>query len=278
MIVPTRDRPNELAACVESFAALRYPSDRWELIVVNDGGRPCAAVAANPHGLPLRVLDRPHGGPAAARNAGAQEAVGDYLAFTDDDCVVEPDWLSAFARGFTEAQAGALGGGTLLPEPAWLGMRASQFVVDVVTAHQRDATGNPLLIVSNNAAYRRSVFESVGGFDERFPMAAAEDMEMGRRLARLGYRQQSWPAARVCHCHRLTSWGHVRQQFRYGRGGYHLRRMESSSERGLDRGFYSSMARALWCSSLPRGSGVLIAAAQVAYRAGVLRERLGRLM
>jgi GT2 family glycosyltransferase len=278
VIVPTRDRPAELTACLESFAALRYPVDRWELIVANDGGPPGAGIPAHTASrVPLRVLDLPHRGPAAARNAAARAGAGELLAFTDDDCLVDADWLTAFARGFAEIGADALGGGTSLPEPAWLGMRASQFVVDFLTAYQTSATGDPLLIVSNNAAYRRTAFEAAGGFDERFPIAAAEDLEMGRRMARLGYRQRAWPAARVLHCHRLSAWGHVRQQFRYGRGGYYFRLITSpAEERRNDHGFYQGLAAAVWRSSLPWGSGALIGAAQAAYQVGMLRERLRR--
>lgn len=279
MIIPTRDRPGELAACLASLAALCYPADRWELIVANDGGRPNAGLDARVAGaLPLRVLDLPHGGPASARNAGARAAVGDYLAFTDDDCLVDPNWLRAFAQGFAATEADALAGGTLVPDAAWLGMRASQLVVDVLVAHQRTAAGDPVLLVSNNAAYRRTVFEAAGGFDERFPAAAAEDLELGRRMIQLGHRQRSWPSARVWHCHRLSAWGHVRQQFRYGRGGYHLQRLEThrdgTPDRSFDRGFYRALAVGVWQSALPWGSGTVIGAAQLAYHVGVLCERL----
>lgn len=102
VIIPTRDRPSELAMCLKSFTALNYPAGAWELIVVNDGGaRSFAAMTRDlKQALPLRLVNTDYAGPAAARNIGTNLARGDYLAFTDDDCYVAPDWLISFAKGF----------------------------------------------------------------------------------------------------------------------------------------------------------------------------------
>ena len=93
IIIPTKDRPEALFHCLESFTRLDYPD--WELIVVNDGG--AESFANLPERLleilPITLVDQEASGPAAARNYGASLASGDYLAFTDDDCRVEPDWL-----------------------------------------------------------------------------------------------------------------------------------------------------------------------------------------
>ena len=106
MIVPTHRRPAQLAECLAALARLDYPSDRYEVIVVDDGG-----------GMPLdEVLEpfRAHMAvtclagrrvAAAARNAGAARARGDLLAFTDDDCRPRPDWLRRLARAMRPSPA-----------------------------------------------------------------------------------------------------------------------------------------------------------------------------
>jgi glycosyltransferase involved in cell wall biosynthesis len=275
VIIPTRNRPAALADCLHSFTNLNYPAGAWELIVVNDGGdRSFTAVSAQLQAtLPLQLVTIKGAGPAAARNAGAGRASGDYLAFTDDDCRVTPDWLQQFAHGFAQTGLAALGGQSLNPQPGQSGMAASQFLIDFLYEYMQDQAGNALLLVSNNVAYRREVFVAAGGFNESFPLAAAEDMELSRRLVQQGCRQAYYPAAKVWHYHQLTAWGHVRQQFRYGRGAYFfhqacrrggLREIQPANERT----FYPALAAAVRRARLPFLTGLLLLAGQVAYQAG----------
>ena len=73
VVIPTRNRPAALAACLQSFCQLDYPAGDWELIVVNDGGND-SFTAVSPQlrqALPLKLLDATPAGPAAARNRGA---------------------------------------------------------------------------------------------------------------------------------------------------------------------------------------------------------------
>lgn len=279
VIIPTRNRPQALAHSLQSFMQLDYPAGDWELIVVNDGGAD-SFTAVSPETiaqLPVKFIEKPQAGPAAARNAGFRAALFPYLAFTDDDCRVTPDWLRQFAQGFATTGCDALGGQTLNPQPDQTGMQAAQFVIDFLYHHMRDRQGNALLLVSNNAAYRRVVFEASGGFDERFRLAAAEDLEFSHRLVRRGYRQQYYPPAQIWHHHQLSSWGHVRQQFRYGRGGYYFYKHERLANHEVLSGtavaFYRALSRHLRQSSLPWRVRGVVAGAQIAYRLGVFYER-----
>jgi len=102
IVVPTCDRPRQLAACLQSLARLDYPRDRFEVIVVDDGTTTAAPalVVEMKAGPDVRLVRQPHAGPAAARNLGASHARGSLLAFTDDDCAPAPDWLWALAARF----------------------------------------------------------------------------------------------------------------------------------------------------------------------------------
>lgn len=281
VVIPTRNRPQQLAACLQSFCNLDYPRGMWEIIVVNDGGTK-SLTAVSPdllRTLPLRIVEAPHRGPAAARNTGVRTAVNSYLAFTDDDCRVTPDWLRQLAAGFEATGADGLGGYAVNPIPQNEGMAASTWLVEFLYQHFRDAGGDALVLVSNNVAYRRQAFEAVGGFDEQFPLAAAEDMDLSRRMRDAGWRQRYWPAARVIHDHQLSRWGHVQQQFRYGRGGrIFLEKRRASHARIADdgrRGFYPALWRALCRSDLSLYARLLVLAGQVAYHAGQTTERMG---
>lgn len=282
VIIPTRNRPHVLAACLHSFSQLDYPAGAWELIVVNDGGdRSFTAVSPElRRALPLKLVEAPQAGPAAARNLGAAEAQFAYLAFTDDDCCVTPDWLRAFEAGFTQTGCEALGGSWRNPQPNNAAMRAAQFLIEFMYGYLRDASGNQLMLVSNNAAYQRELFTAVGGFNESFPLAAGEDMELGFRLAAQGYRQGYWPAAQVWHHHNLSQWGHVQQQFRYGRGGHFFLQAMAEQARngraiqpGSAQNFYKALAASVRQQREPWSFAALVAAAQVSYRLGQFYQR-----
>ncbi len=250
--------------------------------MVNDGGGDLVT-AVSPHlqqSLPLKLINAPPAGPAAARNRGAAAARFDYLAFTDDDCRVTPDWLHQFSAGFAQTGCDALGGSWRNPQPDQLAMRAAQFLVEFMYAYMQDAAANNLMLVSNNVAYRQAVFTAVGGFNETFPLAAGEDMELGFRLSAQGYSQSHWSAAQVWHDHNLSSWGHVRQQFRYGRGGhFFLQAIAEQARNGrvvqpsTARNFYIALAESVQQRGEPWSFAALVAVAQAAYRLGQFYQR-----
>src|SRR5262245_58451428 len=115
VVIPTHNRPRELAGCLRALADLHYPRDRYEVVVVDDGSRapPEAIVASFRPWLDLVLLSRPHAGPGAARNAGVSRARGEYLAFTDDDCLPDPNWLTALGDRLAGSPGALVGGRTV---------------------------------------------------------------------------------------------------------------------------------------------------------------------
>lgn len=287
VIIPTRDRPKRLVECLQSFADLEYPVNSWELIVVNDGGTDSFAMITSElkQQLPLQLVDIEPAGPAAARNRGAKLASGDYLAFTDDDCYVSPDWLCYFAKGFADDAWDALGGQALNAFPDNKVAQTEQHLLSFLYDYMRDSANNALLLISNNVAYRRSVFEAIGGFDETFPWAAAEDLELSYRLIAGGYRQRYCPEAKVWHRHRLTWQGYINQQFRYGRGSHFFYKASKPTQMNgrikpySKTPFYVALAQSTWHSRVPLSIWLLLGVSQMAYRVGrvyqTLRARTG---
>lgn len=275
VIIPTWNRPDELVRCLRSFESLKYPSRDWELIVVNDGGdRSFSAITSDiKKSLPVRFVDIEHRGVSAARNFGAKLARGDYLAFTDDDCRVEQDWLLMFENGFEDGKWDALGGQSLNPFSNSIPARAYQYIVDFLYDYWIDETKNALLLVSNNVAYRRSVLEALGGFDENFTVAS-EDRELSFRLVAKGYRQRYYPDAKVWHHRNLTWWKYIRLQFRYGRGGYYFhearKRIETDKciEPHLRKHYYVELAQSLWHAKVPFLMWLLLTNSHIAHEVG----------
>src|SRR5204862_2557922 len=103
----------QLSRCLSALARLEYPKERFEVIVVDDGGAEdlTGIFDSFRDQLRLRHLRQTNAGPTAARNRGAEASVEQFLAFTDDDCAPLPDWPSRFAEALA-SDPGLLGRGT----------------------------------------------------------------------------------------------------------------------------------------------------------------------
>jgi glycosyltransferase involved in cell wall biosynthesis len=216
VVVPTRQRPRPLAACLEALAA-GFPDDA-EIIVVADGcGQDLGPVVGRfVRPLRLRLIATEHGGPAAARNRGLEAARGEIVAFTDDDCRPWPGWLAALAAGVVTSPPRAVGGTTRNGLPGCAYADAMQLVLDLLSRYDRAAAGRERFLASNNLAFPAAPLRALGGFDESY--RTAEDRELCRRWTAAGYELGRIPAAVVAHDVRLDLAGFVRRFVDYGRG------------------------------------------------------------
>jgi glycosyltransferase involved in cell wall biosynthesis len=282
IVIPTYKRPDPLGACLEALAALDYPPDRFEVIVVDDGSRTPAVGPSQGvlYPIDVRLLTQPHAGPATARNTGAAQARGDYLAFTDDDCIPNADWLRALAARVVSTRDHAIGGRTINALPANPYSSATQLLIDYLyewhAAHRGAA-----FFASNNLAVPAELFRARGGFHSRFSLAAAEDREFCWRWARSGGQMTYAPEAVVRHAHPLTLASYWRQHFTYGRGALHFHRLHAGFSDGREDPTPLSFSLGLVAFPISR-TGVrrrllqtlLMSLAQAATAAGYWRERL----
>jgi GT2 family glycosyltransferase len=234
IIIPTYSRPQQMAGCLEALAGLRFPADSFEVIVVDDGSPspPHSAVARFHNRLAIRLLSAAHGGPASARNHGAELASGKFFAFTDDDCRPAADWLDALAVRFGAVPDQIVGGRTVNALIKNSYAATSQFILDVVYSHYNAAgNGQARFFASNNLAVAADRFRDIGGFDRTF--TTSEDRELCDRWLRRGYRMTYAPEAVVYHAHPLTLRRFWWQHFGYGRGAWRFHRIRE--ERGCGR-------------------------------------------
>ena len=100
IIIPTYNRPRQLRECLKSIKRLAFPKKRFEVIVVDDGGkRPLGKLICSFEShFSAKLIQQSNAGPAAARNSGAAHARGDFVVFTDDDCLTVPNWLSKLEK------------------------------------------------------------------------------------------------------------------------------------------------------------------------------------
>lgn len=282
VVVPTYSRPGPLAGCLQALRAQDYPHDRFEVVVVEDGGdHPSTSAVVRDSGLGARLIRKPNGGPASARNAGAAAAGGEFLAFTDDDCQPAPGWLKGFAAALRETPGDLWGGETVNQVSESVYAAASQQLLDFLREYYTDEAGSLRFVPSNNMALCRTLFEEIGGFDESFPLAAGEDREFCDRWRERSRRIRFAPAAKVGHYHRMGYREFIRQHFQYGRGAHHFH--QSLSRRGRDAvrieplGFYQKMLAYPFRDGRGMGrqtiASALIAGSQTANAAGFLWER-----
>lgn len=278
VIVPTYNRPQQLARCLAALAELHPPGGGFEVIIVNDGGANVHPIVAESRVTNIRLLSQANAGPGAARNHGARAALGSWLAFTDDDCEPDRNWLRVLEQALL-ASPGALVGGTVVNS-----------LVDNVYAETSqqlagfverwfDGAARERFFTSNNIAAARSAFLESGGFDESFGTLAGEDREFCDRWFAQGRLTISTPDARVRHSHMLTLRSFLRQHFGYGCGAGAFRRVRRSEGRALriDPGFYlASLRHAAAVKPVTRGTALaaFTLAAHAAYAAGLARASL----
>ncbi len=220
IIIPTRDRHDQLAACLDAVAALRYPDARFEVVVVDDGSLTPVEPVIAPWRERLRItlLSQPGAGPALARNCGAAVAQGRFLAFTDDDCRPAPEWLVHFAARLNAAPDSIVGGRTINALEDNVYATASQALVSYLYDYFNRDPRNFWFLASNNLALAAESFRSVRGFDTSYPKAAAEDRDLCDRLRAAGHGMAFVPDAVVRHLHPLSLTTFWSQHFGYGRG------------------------------------------------------------
>lgn len=202
VVVPTFRRPDLLARCLEALAAQDFPPTEWEILIADDAASPAtraqveaAAPALSPVAVRYLPITRTQG-PAAARNAGWHAARGGIIAFTDDDCVPEPGWLTAGVACFDRPEVDAVGGRIIVPLPP------------DPTDYERDAAGlERAEFATANAFCRREALAAVGGFDQRFTAAWREDSDLQFALMTAGRTIIAAPAAVVVHPVRPARWG-----------------------------------------------------------------------
>jgi glycosyltransferase involved in cell wall biosynthesis len=283
IIVPTYNRPRQLGDCLRALAALDYPRQRFEVIVVDDGSTsPPAEVVAAFHPLfRLTLVTQDNAGPGAARNTGGAHARGRFLAFTDDDCLPAGQWLTALAARFAEAPQQAIAGRTINALPQNPFATASQIIIDMVHAYYNADHRQARFSASNNLALPAEMFRSLGGFDEAF--RTSEDRDSIDRWLHHGHRLIYAPEVLVYHAPLLTWGGYCRLHFNYGRGAFRFH--QARARRGC--GPFRPDLKFHWhvLTSLPRmldhrhkkdafSLALLLAAWQVANTAGYVWENM----
>lgn len=207
IVVPAYNAANTLNECLEACLAQTTPV---QVILVDDGSTDETASIAKSY--PIEYVRQDNAGPAAARNFGARAAKAGVVAFTDSDCVPERDWIEKLLAGFKYGAA-AVGGAYGIANPESLLSRIIH--AEIQLRHAR-LSGEVDFLGSFNVAYDREKFWDVGGFDEDFEAASAEDNDLAYRVADRGHTLRFTGEAVVRHYHPERLIPYLRTQARHG--------------------------------------------------------------
>ncbi len=240
VIIPTRNRPERVVKTLRSILRSRYPSERYEVIVVDNASG--TEARASLQGLeeatiPVRLLHEEVSGASRARNKGLESASGEIVVFADDDVDVDRDWLAMLVRCFDrEERVGAASGLTMpseLETPAQLWLEGFGRFTHSFAKRRYDILDPPLdepLFPFNvgsrgtgpNMAFRREVLVELGGFDIALgpatPTLGGEDIEALLRVLLSGRQLVCEPAAIVWHAHPREYRQFERRMWAYGVG------------------------------------------------------------
>jgi succinoglycan biosynthesis protein ExoA len=232
VIVPVRNEEQFVGKTLQQLLRQHYDPARYEVLVVdgesNDTTRAIVHALQLQHAN-LKLFHNPRRLASAARNVGVRQARGEFIVFVDGHCdLASPDYLRNLAEAFQRSGADCLG----RPQPlevahatslqqsiaaaraSWLGHHPASWIYSSAEQFVRPQ--------SVAAAYHRSVFQSVGFFDEGFD--ACEDVEFNHRLDQAGSRCYFTPRIQLTYYPRATLSGLFRQMTRYGRGRMRLLR------------------------------------------------------
>lgn len=261
VVIPTYNRPADLAVCLGALSKLNYGRENFEVIVVDDGGKSDLQRVTNRfcESLDVRLIRQQNAGPAAARNCGINAAKYDTIAFTDDDCAPHADWLEELLFPLRRNPNALVGGicRNALPGNAYAA--TSQLITDVIHLHYNRDTEQAVFFPSYNMAATRSRLLEVGGFDPSFRWS--EDRDLCDRWA-----ARNWPLvvardALIDHAHAMGLVGFIRQHFGYGRGAWRYHRARQRRDTGkfeVEGSFYLRCFREAMGSN-PIAKGALLA-------------------
>ncbi len=217
LIVPTLNRREPLRRLLESVDGLSglVPDE----VIIVDGGSTDGSVefleawASKAHAYSSRIVRQQRGvGPGHARNLGIKASSGEILAFTDDDCVVQPLWLANLVSGFDGDHAVVGVGGRVRA------LRDDIFSQYYVFHKILEPPSSLLYLVSANCCYGRDAVLAAGGFDEGLLRPGGEDVGLSLKLLHGGGRLRISEGAIVYHEFRSGLVDFCRTFFNYGSG------------------------------------------------------------
>jgi mycofactocin glycosyltransferase len=216
IVIPVYNRPAEIEECLESLQNLDYPSEKTEIIVVDDASRDHTAAVVRRFGV--RLIVQPNNmGQSAARNTGVAAAKGEIIAFLDSDCIAEKVWLRELVPYFQDSRVALVGGyvGAYYTEKR---MDRYEQVCSALNMGKEAVLGrgdgSVFYVPTCNMLVRKEIYEQVGGLDET--LQVGEDVDLCWRMMQARHHLFYIPRGPVLHKHRNRLLSGFLRRFDYG--------------------------------------------------------------
>lgn len=229
IIVAARNEEDNILQCIQSLDKLEYPDNKLEIILVNDHSTDATEriikefIEEKPKFklfVPEKILGNLKGKANALANA-LKIAKGEIILTTDADCIVNPKWALTMVSYFQTNVAFVGGFTTQEDKTAFQGMQAIDFIFLLTVASGALNLGKPLAAIGNNMAYRKSVYDEIGGY-ENLPFSITEDFRLLRSIHDLKKYKCIYPVdeealitSKACSDFKNLYW----QKKRWGVGG-----------------------------------------------------------
>ncbi len=250
VIIPAKDRAEELKGCLESVFTQEYPADMIEVIVIDDGSRDETAGVARSFPCKLLSLEKSRG-QSFCRNLGAGAGKGEILAFLDSDCIAAKTWLRDLVPLFQWGRVGAVGGrvdGYF--EESGLDRYESAFSSLSMGKHMIYGANDESLVYAPtcNLLTRKAVYAEIGGIRDN--MHVGEDVDFCWRMRARGHALLYVPFGSVKHKHRNRLLAMLKRRLEYGTSEGALYRLHPQKKKVLPVPAVSALAFAGLCASV----------------------------
>lgn len=224
LIIPTVSRPHLLEKCLESALGQRFSKEEFEVIVVSDGCKDASTeivIEKFKKSFPnfKYFKNNRRCGPAAARNLGLSEARGEIIAFTDDDCELDQDWVGLAIEAHSMHPHVAVIGGHTKIKPYFSKVLVGQLLSNGAIRAKGDRKEEVIFFPTCNVTFKKEVFDRYR-FNEDFPLPAGEDLDFCWRLYQDGFRFMQNHGMKVLHDRSNDFRSFFRQAYYYGRGNF----------------------------------------------------------
>lgn len=208
VIVPAYNSEKTIERCLRSLESQTYSKDSFEIIVVDDGSTDKTKKIVR-HFPNVRYYNKKNEGPAAARNFGAKQALGDILLFIDSDCEADEQWISEMVRPFEQPSTQAVKG---IYRTKQKGLVSKLVQIEFEERYDKMARSKGLDFMDFSAgAIRKATFDQQGGFRQDLKMS--EDVQFAYQLSKAGHTIVFTKKAIVYHSHPATVSAYLKVKF-----------------------------------------------------------------